>query len=316
MPRIPVLIIKASPTPDTLQALSGLPDCVDLRWVDKSRPVADQLADIEVTYGDVTPSELPSAPQLKWVQSQSTGVDAMIYPAFQQSDILLTSLGGAITTVVAEHTVALLLAIARNLHLQRDAMTQQPWKMFCGVELLGMTVGIAGLGRIGRAVLQRLVGFEMQFLALDPKPTVVPDEIERVYSMAELPEFLGQLDALITCIPSTPETRPLLGPAQFAMMKPGSFLVNTSRGDVLDQEALLECLRSGHLRAAGLDVCAPEPLPADHPLWSEPNLLLTPHAAGWSQHLMRRKMRWFADNLKRYVAGEELLGVVDKRLGW
>ncbi len=311
-----VLVTRTRQTPDIEALLADFPDDVEIRFLQSGELLDDRIAGVEVLYGQIDEPALRRADALRWVQHQSTGVDANLYPAFIDSDVILTSLGGAITSTVAEHAVAVLLALARNLHRQRDLMAARQWQAVPPTELAGLTLGILGLGRIGQGVARRAAPFEMRILALDPLPVDCPPEVEACWPLERLPEFLGTVDAVVVCCPSTPQTRHLIGTEQLAQMRPGSYLVNISRGDLIDPDALLESLRGGHLAGAGLDVTEPEPLPADSPLWSEPNLLLTPHSAGYSQNVHTRKIRWFADNLRRYLAGEPLLAVVDKRRGW
>ncbi len=315
-PEVIGLMAAARPTEETLRLLADVPSEVELRFLPEGEDLADHVEGVEVIYGHVDEEALSRADQLRWVQSHSTGVDSMMYPAFRRSDVILTSLGGALTTVVAEHAVALLLALIRNLHLQRDLQSEKRWQLIVPGELQGATVGILGFGRIGRAVASRLSAFGADIMALDPVPKDRPDHVPRIDGVDWLPEFLAQSGAVVVTCPSTPQTRRMLSHDQFALMPDGSYLVNVSRGDVVDEKALVAAIRSGTLAGAGIDVTDPEPCPQDSPLWTEPNVILTPHSAGWSHRLGERKIGWFARNLRRCVEGRPLLGVVDKERGW
>lgn len=316
MPQVKALITRTQRTAELEPIFADIPPEVDWRFIAPGEALADAVADIEVLYGNIFVEDLPHAKQLRWVQSQQTGVDAMIYPEFVASDIQLTSLGAALSSTVAEHAVALLLAILRRLPQQRDLMVEPKWKAVMPVELPGLTVGILGLGRIGRNIAKRLAPFECRLLAFDPYPGERPAEVERIYSGNELPAFLGACDAVVVTVPSSPTTVGLVDAAAIDAMKDGSYLVNISRGDVVEPRPLLAALRSGKLAGCGLDVTEPEPLPVDDPLWREPNLLITPHTAGFSQNVHTRKIRWFVGNLRRYLKGEPLAGLVDKHHGW
>src|SRR5439155_12261413 len=173
-----------------------------------------------------------------------------------------------------------------------------------------------GLDGIGRAVAVRARAFEFRVLAVDPEPMEKPATVESVAGLDGLPEMLSQSQVLMVCCPFTARTHKLLSHEQFGRMPEGSYLVNVSRGGIVDEEALVAALRSGRLAGAGLDVTYTEPCPAESPLWTEPNVILTSHSAGMSQHIRARATRRFVVNLHRYVKGEPLESVVDKQKGY
>jgi D-2-hydroxyacid dehydrogenase (NADP+) len=302
------------PSDDDLRA--AVPAEVDLGFLEPGQKLSEHLAGVEVLYGPLPEADLPKADRLRWVQLNSTGVDTMMYEAFARSGIVLTSLGGAITTTVAGHALALLFALARNLHLQRDFQRERKWQAAWGVELESLKLGLLGFGRIGRAIAFRARAFGMDIVAVDAFPGDPPDGVRAVWGLERLPDFLRQSNALICTVPKTPATRRMVSAAQLELMPRGSFIVNVGRGGVIDESALVAALRSGRLAGIGLDVTEVEPLPAHSPLWNEPNVLLTPHSAGFSRNLREKKIRWFADNLKRYIAGEALQGRVDPSRGF
>jgi len=295
---------------------SEVPPEIDLTFLEPGQTLSDHLDGVEVLYGVIAEKDLPKAEALRWVQLNSTGADSMMYPAFLDSGIQLTCLGGAITGTVAEHALTMLFALARNLHLQRDLQHEKKWQVVCGCEISGMTLGILGFGRIGRAIASRARGFDMDIIAVDPYPTEKPDFVRALWGVDRLPDLLQQSNAVICAVPKTPSTYRMISADQLNMMPRGSFIVNIARGGVIDEDALVEAVRSGQIAGAGIDVTDVEPCPADSPLWDEPGILLTPHSAGFSKDLKEKKIGWFIGNLKRYVAGEPLQGLVDTSQGF
>jgi len=288
-----------------------LPPEIELAFLPPGTRIADHLGGVEILYGDLAPEDLPQADALRWVQVNSTGADQMLYDAFIESGILLTSLGGAITVTVAEHALALLFALARNLHLQRDQQHRKEWRVVTGTGLEGLRLGILGCGRIGQAVASRAAAFGMEIVAVDVTPGACPDGVQAVWGIDRLDDLLRRSDALVCAVPKTAATDHMIAAGELAMLPRGSFIVNISRGSVIDEEALVTAVRSGHIAGAGIDVTELEPCPPESPLWTEPNIILTPHSAGFTHDLMARKVRWFVDNLKRYVNGEPLAGAID-----
>jgi len=156
------------PSDDDLRA--SVPDEVDLRFLEPGQKLAEHLSGVEVLYGPLPEKDFPKADSLRWIQLNSTGADAMLYDAFARSGIKLTTLGGAITVTVAEHALALLFALVRNLHLQRDLQREKKWRVACGAEIEGMTLGILGFGKIGRAIASRAQAFGMDIIAVTHIP--------------------------------------------------------------------------------------------------------------------------------------------------
>ena len=195
-------------------------------------------------------------------------------------------------------------------------MKEKRWEKAPCIELAGMTMGILGLGGIGRAIAARAKAFEFNVIAVDPEPMEKPESVTELGKLDWLLEFMAKSNVVVVCCPITPETHKLLSHEQFNQMQNGSYLVNISRGKVVDEDALIAALRSGKLAAAGLDVTYTEPCPPESPLWTEPNVILTAHTAGGSQHIQARTMQLFIDNLHRYVKGESLINVADKEKGY
>lgn len=302
--------------PSDTELRASVPPEINLEFLHPGQSLSDRLAGVEVLYGPVPEEDLSKADRLRWVQLNSTGADAMLYEAFIKSGIMLTTLGSAITVTVAEHALAVLFALVRNLHLQRDLQKSKTWRVACGAEICGMKLGILGLGKIGRAVAARGRAFGMDVSAVDVCPVDRPDCVSALWGLDRLPDLLRQSHALICTVPKTPATSRMISAEQLRLMPRGSFVVNVGRGGVIVEDALLEAVRSGRLSGVGLDVTEVEPLPQTSPLWDEPNVLLTAHGAGFSTQLREKKTRWFADNLRRYVRGETLQGLVDPGRGF
>lgn len=239
-----------------------------------------------------------------------------MYPAFKESDVMLTNCRGLYGTQIAEHAFALLLSLTRQIPAQLEFMKTKHWERLPCVELAGMTMGILGLGGIGKAIARRARAFEFDVIAADVEQINRPETVSELFGLDGLMEFLSKSNILVVCCPSTPETHKLLSHAQFNQMPDDSYVVNISRGKVIDEDALIATLQSGKLAGAGLDVTYTEPCPPESPLWEQPNVILTSHSAGASQHIRRRAMQLFIDNLHRYVADEPLVNLVDKDKGY
>ncbi len=274
----------------------------------------------EVLLGAIDPEFFALAPNLKWVQAAASGVDFMLFPAFRDSDVVMTGEKGLVGPHLADHAMALLLALVRRL---AEAVKDGPasWDKRLDyrrreLELEGLTMGIIGFGGTGRSLAQRAAGFDMRVRAVDREPVPGTPAVGVVEPLDSLHDMLGVSDVVALCSPLTGETRGMFDADCFAAMKPGAILINVTRGELVVHEALVAALASGHLGGAGLDVHHAEPLPADDPLWGHPNVVMTPHTAGASQLRAGRNIDRFVDNLVRFRRGEALVGRVDKALGY
>jgi len=269
-----------------------------------------------------TPEFLAAAPQLVWVQAQSAGVDRFVgLEAVQGGRVLLTNLRAVHGPAIADHAFAMLLALTRDLPVHLSGRADGRWDQAGSgelepVALAGRTLLVVGLGGIGTEIAQRGHGFGMTVLATRRSSDDAPDFVSHVGRPEDLLSLLPQADVVAIAVPLTDETRGLFDAAAFAAMKPGSYLVNIARGKVVDTDALLAALQSGRLAGACLDVTDPEPLPADHPLWRLPNVVITPHVAARAQLTEDRAWELFRENLRRFDAGEPLLNAVDPSAGY
>jgi phosphoglycerate dehydrogenase-like enzyme len=310
------VLIGSRQAPEIEAMLSDAPPGVEVHFLPHGEPLREHIADVDILFGGIGEDVIPEATALRWVHQPHAGVEGFMYPAFKASDVILTNCRGLYGTQIAEHAFALLLSLTRQIPAQLEFMKTKHWERVPCIELSGMTMGILGLGGIGRAIAARARPFEFEIVAADVEPIDKPDTVSELFGLDELATFLAQTNILMVCCPSTPETHKLLSHAQFDQMPNGSYIVNVSRGKVVDEEALIVALRSGKLAGAGLDVTYTEPCPPENPLWEQENVILTSHSAGASQHIRRRAMQLFIDNLHRYVAGEPLVNVVDKQKGY
>ncbi|MBN1876127.1 MAG: D-2-hydroxyacid dehydrogenase, partial [Anaerolineae bacterium] len=250
--------------------------------------IATAIADTDVYMGWMSRDLFLAAGQLRWIQSPSSGVNTYLaIPELAASDVLLTSARGTHGACLADSTFGMILAFTRCIKDFVLTQQQHTWanrefrsKM---VELTGSTMGIIGLGAVGRAIAKRAVAFDMRVIAVDMFTEDKPDTVEALWGLERLPELLAASDYVVITVPYTARTEGMIGAEQIAQMKPGALLVGISRGKIIDEAALVEALKNGHLRGAALDVFAQEPLPADSELWDMENVLITPHAAGGTQ---------------------------------
>jgi len=269
--------------------------------------------------GDWSDELWQSAPRLKWVQSGGAGVERFMTPDFMASPIVLTNAQGVYAIPIADHVMAFVLLFCRRLNLLLRKQLQRAWADWGEYrldELSGATLGIVGLGGIGSEVAKRAKGFGMRVIATRRRPGKPSRDADEVRGAAELPWLLAESDYVAVCAALTHETRHLIGEEQLRMMKPTACLINIARGGLIDEAALARALEAGRIAGAGLDVFEQEPLPSASPLWDMPNVVITPHNAGDSPRSHERLVDLFCENLRRYLAGEPLLNVVDKQAGY
>ncbi len=258
---------------------------------------------------------LSRIPNLRWVHTISAGVDHLLFPELRDSDAILTNASGVFNVPIAETVMAYILAVVKRLPEFWTLQREHRWEKLPLRELRGLTVGIIGLGDIGTEVARLCRAFGMRVLGLRrrPAPSDVADE---VLPPERLHDLLARSDFVVIAVPLTAQTRGMIGRAELAAMKPDAWLINISRGAIVDEEALVEALQAGRIGGACLDVFAQEPLPPESPLWDLPNVIITPHNSWSSPHIEEREIDLFLENLRRYVAGEPLLNVVDKQAGY
>lgn len=287
----------------------------DVRFVPSRADLLGHIAEAEIVFGHVPPEALARARRLRWVQSAAAGPNALLYPEMLASDVLVTSCKGNGAIPLAEHAMLLMLMLNRNaLHWVR-AQAEHRWDRVYHAELTGLTCGIIGLGHSGQDLAAKAKAFHMRVIGMrrSDQPTSHVDEI---YPRARLHDFLSASDVVVVTAPLTPETRGLLGEAEFRAMKPTAHYICFSRGGIADDAALLRALQEGWIAGAGLDAHTIEPLPPDSPFWTAPNTIVTPHNGATTALTRQRGIDIFVDNLHRYQDGRPLLNLVDKSAGY
>jgi phosphoglycerate dehydrogenase-like enzyme len=262
------------------------------------------------------------APRLRWVQFSSSGVGHVVEQMGlgHHSPIVVTNAAGVHATPLAEFVLFAMLYFAKRMPRVLADQRRHHWERFALDTLPGRTLGIVGFGHVGRAIARLARPAGLRILAVrrtSPAPSGSPDvDVDVVYPLAGLRTLLHESDYVALSLPLTRETTGLLGKADLEAMKPGAVLINVGRGQLVDEAALVDTLRSGHLGGAALDVFATEPLPAGSPLWDLPNVLVTPHSMSTALGENEVLVDLFCDNLRRYLAGDALLNVFDRKQGY
>ena len=282
------------------------------------------LADADIFVGwRVPPEHFGSARRLRWIHSASAGIEDCLFPELVASEVILTNSTGLHAVCIPEHVLGQMLVLARNFHEAQRLQQRAEWNRFAVIayasgvrELHGSALAILGAGPIGANLASRAaaLGMRVRVLRRDARRPVAG--AEAVCGPEALHELLGWADFVVLCVPLTAETRGLIGEVALRAMRSDAFLINIARGEVVDEQALVRCLRAGGLAGAALDVFTEEPLPAAHPFWSLPNVVITPHVSGYTPTYFQRMLEIFEDNLERYLSGRPLRNVVDKRLGY
>jgi D-2-hydroxyacid dehydrogenase (NADP+) len=270
-------------------------------------------ADVVVASGMWKNDIIPLATRLKFVQSISAGMDQYSREQLSAKGVRLCSASGVNARAVAEHAIALMLAIARRLPEARDNQHKKFWRGMIGDltqredEIGGKTVLVVGTGKIGSHLVGLCKGFGMKVIGVRRDPSKGADGADSIHGMADLVKLMPQADYVVLACSLTPETTGLMSAAAFAAMKPTATFVNVARGKVADEAALIATLQAGKIAAASIDVTAEEPLPASSPLWTLPNVFLTPHTAGETRAYEDNVLDVLMDNLDRLWRGEKTL---------
>lgn len=282
------------------------------------------LADCDVAYTWILKAaEFAQASKLRWVHTSAVAVETLCLPDLFARGVVVSNTRGVQAVPIAEHTMAVVLALSKQLPLVLDHQRNAHWAQndFMGPHLpwllKGRTLGLIGVGTIGSEIASRARAFGMRVAAMRRRSghSELP-AVDEVFGPGRLDAFLKQCHVLVIAAPLTPQTIGLLGAAQMALMPKGAVIVNVGRAKIVDTDALIAALHSGHLGGASLDVYPQEPLPPEHPLWSCPNVILTPHTSGFRQGHWEEVVDLFAENLLRFERGEALRFRVDPDLGY
>jgi phosphoglycerate dehydrogenase-like enzyme len=331
------LVIHPPIDRDRLASLKGTAPSAE--WVNAGDPAAAlaAIAGADAFLGKITPELLARADRLRWVQAFTASLEHYMFPALVDHPCTLTNTRGLFGDVIADQVMGYILCFARNLHTYIRRQAEHRYEPLGGesarvnnavgpgtvnamdratIFLPDATLGIVGLGAIGTEIARRALAFGMSVRAVDrhPERTSPPPGVRSVEAMDRLPELLATSDFAVIAAPHTPETERLFDARMLANLRPSSYLINIGRGAIVVLDDLVSALRSGQLAGAALDVFEVEPLPKDHPLWDFPNVIITPHTAGYSPAIAARHLATLMENVRRFSAGEPLMNVVDKAL--
>ena len=287
---------------------------------DSDQPEA--IVDADVFMGWPTREAFLAARQLKWIHCPGAGIDKLIAtPEIVASDLPITNAPGPHVNPMADHVIGMMVALT---HKFREMARDQDKRTWGGMqkydhaftEIAGSTMGIFGLGAIGRAIARRAAGFDMRILAVDPGPATVPDVVSECWDTDRLDDLCSVSDWLVIAAPIIEETRHSIDARRMEMMPNGSYIVVISRGGIVDEDALANAIKSGHLAGAGIDATEIEPLPQDSPLWDLEEVFISPHASALTPELYEGRREAFRSNLRRFLAGQPLEGMCDQTLGY
>jgi phosphoglycerate dehydrogenase-like enzyme len=286
--------------------------------------VPEEIVDTDVFVGwSLRPEQFKIAGKLKWIHSPAAAVHQLMYPELINSDVILTNSSGVHGPVVAEHAIAVILALAKRLPQAMHYQTRKIWAQELlwnehprPREVAGATVLVAGMGGIGSEFAVRAKALGMKVIAIRENPAKGAGPADEVYGPEKIDELLPQADFVLLCTPVTPATTAIINRERLNKMKFGAYLINVARGPLVDEAALIEALQEQRIAGAALDVFVEEPLPAESPFWSLDNVLITPHTAAVTEKLWERHYELIVENMKRFLAGKPLLNEVDKRRGY
>jgi D-2-hydroxyacid dehydrogenase (NADP+) len=307
MPKILVFISpRHDPSNSFTSGLAGAFPGLEIVRVGDEDAALREMADTEVLVAFATTISarlIAAGRKLRWVQALTSGIDGIVKPPGSAHDILLTTARGAQATPVSEAVLAFLLALSRDLpRLVRNQMEHR-WERFPARLLKGQTVVVLGVGAIAECLAPKCAALGLTVIGLSHQPREVAGFAE-VRGMAELLPTVAEADYLVVLAPLTPASRGLVGEQVLRAMRPSASLVNVARGPLVDEAALVEALQQGRIAGAALDVFVDEPLPAERPLWSMPNVLVSPHLAGFNVHYIEDVLQIVRKNLRLWLEGD------------
>ncbi len=311
--------IRTVEIPELAQTMRFRPDDKGLGTEDVAR-IKSQLAEADILFGHNTVAAefLEAAPNLKWFQVINAGVERLAAEGMLNRGFAVTNASGLAAIPIAEYVMCMMLMLTKDIHKSVRAQTRRAWDWGFTGDLTGQTLGIVGMGAIGRETARLATAFRMRVLATrrTVEAATRDDYCDEVLPYSQLDRLLAESDFLVLCVPLTPETQHMIGAAELAKMKPTSAIINIARGSVIDQDALTRALKDGTIGAAALDVTDPEPLPAESELWSLENVIITPHISGAVKGYGHRAAEIFVANLERWVRGEPLQQLVSAERGY
>ncbi|MCP5152161.1 MAG: D-2-hydroxyacid dehydrogenase [Ectothiorhodospiraceae bacterium] len=315
-----VVVVQGARDVGAVPGLAGIEDRTELRFADDADALAAALPGAEVMLGwDFRAGALarawPAADRLRWIHWAGAGVDAVLFPELIASDVVLTNARAVFDRAMAEYALGVIIAFEKHLPQTIRLQGERVWRHRLTGRIEGKAVLVVGAGSIGRAVA-RLLGAAGMVVRVVGRSARDDAELGRVHGFDELDALLPWADHVVLIAPLTPQTRACMDGARLARMRSSAYLVNLGRGQLVDESALIDALGAGAIAGAALDVFETEPLPSSSPLWDMPNVIVSPHMSGDFVGCFDVLASQFLDNFRRYRAGEPLVNVVDKRLGF
>ncbi len=327
------LVIYPAVEEERLSKIQAVADGLTVANVDDEQIAIDEIRDADAFFGKLTPAMLSAATKLRWVQSPTASLEHYVFPELVAHPCTLTNMRGLFSDVIADHVFGYILCFARNLHRYMRQQINHHWEPIGGeqarttftagpgvvndmdrahMHLSDTTVGIVGLGAIGKEIARRANAFGMRVIAVDPVPQDKPDVVDSLWQLDRLDEVLSQSDFVVVAAPHTPQTVGMFDRKTLQKMKPSSYLINIGRGVIVKLDDLCDSLEAGEIAGAALDVFEQEPLPSEHRLWKFENVIITPHVAACSVHIATRHLEVLLDNLHRFVNDQPLQNVANK----
>lgn len=327
------LVIYPAVEAERLQAIKKVAPGWDIANVETEEEAQAAVVDADALFGRVTPPMLAGAKQLKWVQTPTVSLEHYMFPELVEHPCVLSNMRGLFSDIIADQVMGYVICFARNLHTYIRQQVRAHWEPVGGEtgrstflagpatvssidrahqHLCDTTMGIIGLGSIGRELATRAGAAKMRVVAVDTHPANKPEEVEWLEDLSALERLLAESHYVVLCAPHTPETVGMFNRTMFQKMRPDGYFINIGRGATVELDDLCAALEANEIAGAALDVYQTEPLPPDHPLWRFENVILTPHVAGYGEHVAERHLEVVLDNIGRFDRGEPLRNVVDK----
>lgn len=319
--RKPKRILIVGWIPQLAESLQSVAPGVEFVTATSPADAAQKVAGVDAVIGVCSPDLVAAGKSLRWIQAIYAGVEQCLRaPQVKQRNILLTNMQRIGGPIIAEHVIAMALAFNRGLDMYIPAQAKHEWRRIVPPGRMavveGKTMLVVGLGGIGSEVAKRAHALGMRVTAIRASGRTGPDFVSYVGLPDEMGKLATEADFVVNTVPLTPQTTGIFDAAFFAKMKPTAYFINVARGGSVVTAALVDALKNQKIAGAGLDVTDPEPLPADHPLWQAPNVIITPHVANDSDLGYDAQIAVVKENLRRYVAGERMLSVVDLSRGY
>jgi phosphoglycerate dehydrogenase-like enzyme len=325
------LVIFPAVSPERLSRIQEAAGSMAVVQAHDENQAVTEIADADALFGYLTPDMLRAARTLRWTQSPTASMEKYLYPELVESAVIVTNMRGIFSDVIADHVFGFILCFAKNFHTYIRQQSAGVWRALgreanelpgyggpgevhpsdrAALTLSDCTLGIVGLGGIGAETARRGLAFGMNVLGVDPK-AAAPEGVA-LFRPDRLDDVLAESDFVVIAAPHTPETYKLINRRKLQRMRRTAYLINVGRGLIVDLADLTAALQAGEIAGAGLDVFEIEPLPAGHPLWAMPNVIITPHTAAASPRVAERHLETLVDNVRRFVGGQPLRNVVDK----